>query len=91
MFGSESANWLYNICRGICTENSLSILTIVQERNKAKSMGACKNFRPKISQMTEIRHWVSVLSTELFNRVKDDYETNERWPKNLTVILNHFR
>ncbi|CAG8461275.1 11556_t:CDS:10, partial [Ambispora gerdemannii] len=80
-FGMTTGVWLYNICRGIDTEE-------VTQRNILKSMMASKSFRPPVTKMSQIEHWANILGVELYTRVKDDYEINQRWPKNLLI---HYR
>ncbi|KNC96743.1 uncharacterized protein SPPG_07951 [Spizellomyces punctatus DAOM BR117] len=77
-FGDATGVWLHNICRGICNE-------AVQENSVNKSMGACKNLRPSITNDDQARHWLGILSSELFTRLQDDYEMNQRWPKTLAL------
>lgn len=58
-----------------------------------KSMAAIKSFRPRLSQDSQIQHWLDILSSELFTRLFDDFDLNKRWPKTLvlgvTVAGNH--
>ncbi|KAJ3299161.1 DNA-directed DNA polymerase eta rad30 [Borealophlyctis nickersoniae] len=76
-FGDGVGVWLHDICRGICHDE-------VTERNMTKSMAACKSLRPSITKDEEARHWLGILSAELFTRLQDDYELNQRWPKTLS-------
>ncbi|TPX69749.1 DNA-directed DNA polymerase [Spizellomyces sp. 'palustris'] len=77
-FGDARGVWLHNICRGICNE-------AVQENSVNKSMAACKNLRPSIVNDDQARHWLGILSCELFTRLQDDHEMNQRWPSTLAL------
>jgi hypothetical protein len=50
-------------------------------------MMAVKSFRPSLKNLEEIQHWATILGTELYTRVMDDFELNQRWPKNLVVCI----
>ncbi|CAG8614410.1 5311_t:CDS:2 [Paraglomus brasilianum] len=80
-FGRVTGAWLFGICRGIDSEE-------VVHRNVAKSMMAAKSFRPPVKNLQQIQHWATILGTELYTRVIDDFELNQRWPKNLVI---HYR
>ncbi|CAJ0747410.1 10324_t:CDS:2 [Entrophospora sp. SA101] len=75
-FGMENGIWLYNICRGVDGEE-------VVQRNISKSMMAAKSFKPPLKNFSQIEHWCKILSSELYKRLLDDYEINNRWPKTL--------
>ncbi|KAG9284815.1 hypothetical protein G9A89_003738 [Geosiphon pyriformis] len=80
-FGMSTGVWLFNISRGIDTEG-------VVQRNTTKSMMASKSFRPPIKTLANVEHWMNILATELYTRVIDDYELNQRWPRTLVM---HFK
>jgi len=50
-------------------------------------MMAAKSFRPPVKNLQQIQHWATILGTELYTRVIDDFELNQRWPKNLVVCV----
>ncbi|TPX49243.1 DNA-directed DNA polymerase [Synchytrium endobioticum] len=77
----ETGVWLYNICRGICRGE-------VKERAEAKSMNACKALRPALQKEQDLRNWMSILASELYTRVHDEFDETSRWPK--TFSLHHF-
>ncbi|KAJ3040191.1 DNA-directed DNA polymerase eta rad30 [Rhizophlyctis rosea] len=79
-FGDSTGVWLYNICRGICFED-------VTVRDMQKSMAACKSLRPSITKDDQARHWLGILSSELFTRIFDDYDLHRRWPR--TLVLHY--
>lgn len=49
-------------------------------------MGATKSFRPPIAGKEAI-HWINTLSCELYSRVHDEFDSNKRWPKQLTFHM----
>lgn len=55
-FGDSKGKWLYDIIRGICNDP-------VKENDTAKSMGACKNFRPPLKKVEELNNVCPVLLT----------------------------
>ena len=57
----------------------------VVENSLVKSMAACKTFRPNLTTTEQISSWIEILSSELYGRIIDEYETNSRRPK--TLIL----
>ncbi|CAJ0858829.1 14634_t:CDS:10 [Entrophospora sp. SA101] len=77
-FGMAYGIWLYNICRGVDSEE-------VVQRNISKSMMAAKSFKPPLKSLSQVVHWCNILSSELYKRLLDDYEINNRWPKTLTI------
>jgi DNA polymerase eta len=76
--GEANAVWVHDISRGICNE-------LVQPAALQKSFGCNKSFRPFIKDPNEVLSWVDVLSSELFVRLKDEYEESSRWPKTIQV------
>ncbi|KAL1920390.1 uncharacterized protein VTP21DRAFT_767 [Calcarisporiella thermophila] len=76
-----SGLWLYNISRGI----DFSEVTPVKENNK--SMMCAKSFPKPIRTDNEVKHWIGVLSSELYSRVTSNFEANSHWPK--TLVLNY--
>ncbi|KAG8900523.1 DNA-directed DNA polymerase eta rad30 [Tulasnella sp. 403] len=80
-FGEESI-WVYNILRGIDYSE-------VKERIATKSMQASKNLRPNATKLSEVTHWLRVLSSELSIRLLEAREhSSTLWPK--TLVL-HFK
>jgi hypothetical protein len=59
----------------------------VVSKNKVKSMMAAKSLRKPALTFKDLSNWLLVLGTEIFNRVTEDFETNQRWPKTFTVKL----
>ena len=76
--GVENGTWLFKICRGICNEP-------VEAKNFAKSMVSVKNFTSPLTTEEQARQWISILSSELFTRIQEEYDENRRWPKTLTI------
>ncbi|XP_065161729.1 DNA polymerase eta isoform X1 [Atheta coriaria] len=79
-FEEKTANWLFNIARGI----NLDPVTV---RLVSKSIGCCKRFPGRGALRTEknVRHWTSELSIEIAERIEKDIEENNRKPKQLIV------
>lgn len=58
----------------------------MKERTATKSMLASKNIDPVITTREAAYHWLSVLSGELYVRLRDAREITEGlWPKTLVL------
>ncbi|XP_019877684.2 DNA polymerase eta [Aethina tumida] len=79
-FDEKTANWLYNIARGI----DVDPVTI---RLISKSIGCCKKFpgRTSLILQEDVDHWMGELATEIAERLEKDVEENARRAKNITV------
>ncbi|KAG5458131.1 MAG: DNA polymerase [Olpidium bornovanus] len=62
----------------------MSLLSVVV-RGAAKSMMAAKSLRPPVMNVQQAEHWVGILSSELFTRLRDEFDDNQRWPKTLVL------
>ncbi|KAI9336772.1 hypothetical protein BDR26DRAFT_804258 [Obelidium mucronatum] len=77
--GEASGMWVHDIVRGVCTE-------AVMQTQLQKSIGANKAFRnPPLKSMEDVFKWIEVLACEIFLRLKEEYETNTRWPKSFSM------
>ncbi|KAJ3389042.1 DNA-directed DNA polymerase eta rad30 [Lobulomyces angularis] len=79
-FGEEFGYWLYNIVRGVCNAE-----VKVPDENKSKTMAANKSFRSPVRDVEQGRHWLNILSSELYTRLLEENEMNSRWPKTIAV------
>lgn len=74
----QTAAWIYNLIRGRddspCTP-----------RSQTKSFMSAKSFRPNIRDWPELYDWCIVLCGELWSRMQEEREQNNRWPGTLTV------
>lgn len=77
-FGNDNGEWLFKICRGIC-DSPVSVC------DSTKSMMAAKTMHPPVKDLKGLSQWASILAAELFTRLHEDHELNQRWPKTLTV------
>ncbi|XP_072293156.1 DNA polymerase eta [Eucyclogobius newberryi] len=79
-FGEKTAQWLYDLCRGIEFEP-------VKPRQLPKSIGCSKNFPGKTSlaQKEQVQYWLHQLALELEERLTKDRDVNGRVAKLLTV------
>jgi DNA polymerase eta len=82
IIGQQDGKWAFDICRGICHD-------LVKESALTKSMQSCKNFRKGIQDMNTLNHWLRNLSSELYHRLFQDFEENQRWPKSVAVTLRY--
>lgn len=76
-FGEETGVWLWNVTRGNLVEK-------ITPRSKVKSMASAKQF-PAISDMESIKKWMTILASELVERLFEELEETNRWPKTLRV------
>lgn len=79
-FGNETGTWLFNICRGICTDP-------VQDVSSLKSMLSAKSLRPPALNLQDVDRWLITLCGELLTRITEELSDNKRWPK--TLVLNY--
>lgn len=81
----ETAQFLFNISRGICTEE-------VDDRTLAKSIGCGKTFRNHLaldpSNEQEMQKWAGELCGELTERLEVDRRENLRTPKLFGVSVH---
>lgn len=72
--------WLYNIARGIDLEP-------VTQRFSSKSIGCCKKFpgRVSIKGIATLKHWLTELATEIFERIEQDEMEYNRRAKQMVV------
>jgi nucleotidyltransferase/DNA polymerase involved in DNA repair len=80
----ETARFLFNISRGICTEE-------VSDRTTAKSIACSKTFRNHLAldptNEAEMRRWTGELCEELAERLSLDRKDNHRTPKLFVVSV----
>ncbi|KAJ3127911.1 DNA-directed DNA polymerase eta rad30 [Nowakowskiella sp. JEL0407] len=79
-FGESTGSWLFNICRGVCNEP-------VVERSASKSMMAAKQLAPPCKSMPQLAEWITILVSELYNRVNMNFQSTKRWPKNMVLLI----
>ncbi|CAL8079687.1 unnamed protein product [Calicophoron daubneyi] len=81
-FGSKSANWLYQLCRGYDSES-------VTPRSVCQSVGCSKNFvgRAVLTSTNSIKHWLRCLASELIERLTADRQENQRQATRLTMYV----
>jgi len=83
--GGETAQFLFNISRGICTDE-------VDQRTLAKSIGCGKTFRNHLSldpnNDRDIQKWAGELCEELTERLEVDRRENKRTPKIFGVSVS---
>ncbi|CAH8834024.1 unnamed protein product [Trichobilharzia szidati] len=79
-FGEKTAIWLHDLSRGIDHESVVS-------RSLAQSVGCSKNFmgRAMLTTSGQIKRWLLCLTEELYERLDDDYNQNQRYPTRLIV------
>nr|CAH8831870.1 unnamed protein product [Trichobilharzia regenti] len=79
-FGEKTAIWLHDLSRGIDHESVVS-------RSLAQSVGCSKNFmgRAMLTTSEQIKRWLLCLTEELYERLDDDYNQNQRYPTRLIV------
>lgn len=78
--GAQPGSWLYDAVRGVNSDE-------VVRRNMAQTMMAAKSFRPSVTSMEEVKHWLDVLGWEIHDRITEDFEANGRWAKTLVLHL----
>lgn len=59
---------MYQISKGIDNET-------VESRLIPKSIGSCKSFPLGLKQKEEVKHWLSTLMNDIFEKIEVDYET----------------
>jgi hypothetical protein len=97
-FGQAQGIWLYDICRGKDTSEGnivvsimnpfimiLTTASVVTKVKFTKSMMASKQFTPPLRLVSDVERWMSVLGSEIYMRIMDDFEERSRWPKTLVV------
>lgn len=82
---NETAQFLFNISRGICTEE-------VDDRTLAKSIGCGKTFRNHLAldstNEEQLKKWAGELCGELTERLSVDRRENKRTPKVFGVSVH---
>lgn len=83
-FSEDTANFVFEACRGIDHES-------VKETTGAlvKSITAFKSF-PPTSNINEIQNWLSLMATEVVDRVATDSLRNHRYPKTCTLSYTYY-
>lgn len=79
----DSATWVYNIIRGF--DNS-----VVTPRSKPKSFMAAKSLRPALKEWSQLERWLRLLCMELWERLEEDHQANQRWPRTITLYHKSF-
>jgi len=79
-FGPENGSWLFDAVRGINTDE-------VVKRTKSQTLLSAKSFRPPLTNIGEIQHWLSVFGWEIYERISEDFEANGRWAKNMVMHI----
>ncbi|KAI9593036.1 hypothetical protein BDF19DRAFT_176689 [Syncephalis fuscata] len=67
----------YNAARGIGSDE-------LKAHHLINSMISVKTFFYPLKTMEAFEQWIDILSIELFSRIQDEYETNNRWPYKLS-------
>ncbi|KAI8049582.1 hypothetical protein BDF22DRAFT_186764 [Syncephalis plumigaleata] len=62
----------------------LRIVCIVKARQHIGSMNSVKTFFTPLKTMEEMEQWIDTLAVELYTRLQDEYEANNRWPSKLS-------
>ncbi|OLY82377.1 N-acetyltransferase eso1 [Smittium mucronatum] len=67
----------------------LMIETVVSKNSKTKVMSSVKSFgsTKKLYTFDQVKSWLSVLGTDLFERLLEEQESGSRWPKTLSLTL----
>lgn len=76
-FGDKTADWLYQICRGVDT-------SVVESRVVVKSIMAAKHFTA-VHCMKELEPMIELLCLDLIDRMKSDHEQYQRIPQTLSI------
>eukprot|EP00956_Cyclotella_meneghiniana_P039880 scaffold181723_cov30-Cyclotella_meneghiniana.AAC.1 len=76
--GEESGRWVFDACRGICTEEVKSTLNVLP-----KSITAFKSFNGV--GYPELEKWTELLARDIIKRVELDTSRNNRVPKSCTL------
>ncbi|RZF34267.1 hypothetical protein LSTR_LSTR010241 [Laodelphax striatellus] len=79
---TTALTWLYNIARGIDSEPVTSKLM-------SKSIGCCKRFpgRNALRTRPDVMHWLNELSSEIADRLDEDYNLHKRRAHLLTASV----
>jgi DNA polymerase eta len=79
-FGQKTGVWLYELCRGHCSE-SINVRTI------PKSIGCSKNFNgpTKLITVDQVHYWLTQLAEELVERLTEDMQENFRKAQSIIV------
>jgi len=77
LFGDETGRMLWNMARG-------NVIEKIVPRSKIKSMASAKQF-PPISDIEGIKRWMTILTSELVNRMFEELEETNRWPRTLQL------
>lgn len=75
---SESAAWVHAIIRGVDR-------SAVTPRSKPKSFMAAKTLRPALKSWQQVDCWLRLLAAELWERLEEDSQVNQRWPRTVSV------
>ena len=76
-FGEKTADWLYQICRGVDTAP-------VESRVVVKSIMAAKHFSA-VRTMAELEPMIELLCIDLIDRMQSDQEQYQRIPQTLSI------
>ena len=76
--GEEPGRWVFDACRGICSEEVKSTLKVLP-----KSITAFKSFSGV--GYPELEKWTELLATDIMKRVELDSGRNNRTPKSCTL------
>ncbi|XP_063931236.1 DNA polymerase eta [Zophobas morio] len=82
-YDEKTANWLYNVSRGIDLEPVTTKLI-------SKSIACCKNF-PGVTSLKSaesIEHWLCKLSEEMGERLEKDLRENNRKAKQIVISFS---
>ncbi|PVZ97272.1 hypothetical protein BB558_006786 [Smittium angustum] len=81
-FPDKQALMLYKISRGIDAE-------IAIKGNKAQSIFSVKSFGPGtyLTNFKEVEDWISILCTEIWERLVDQQNTELKWPKSIFLTF----
>lgn len=77
--GDESGRWVFDACRGICTEEVKSTLKVLP-----KSITAYKSFNNGMGY-PDLEKWTELLASDIMKRVELDTSRNNRAPKSCTL------
>ena len=80
VLGIQAGTWLYDICRGECNEP-------VSPKEAKNSIQSFKNFRKKLTLISDIHEWALCFCHELFDRAQEEFEISKRWPKNISISI----
>ncbi|KAJ3268903.1 DNA-directed DNA polymerase eta rad30 [Terramyces sp. JEL0728] len=86
--GNDDGQWVYNICRGICTDSGNIQLILVVKAKPPAGYGAFKLFNWPVKTLAELHKWVGILAVECQIKLDNDFHEFKRWPKTVAV---HYR